>query len=963
MKKRFLAVPFLCAVALTSTGVALTASALDDSKEALTVQDVNYTPDLDGWGSMTLVNFGIKSGITQPTWGNSWNALDTTYVSYVDKTNTSVLETFENCGTSASFNRNGRAGQAGDLITIKEGFTWVGETQTYEMKQDISYLYKTEGSSWVVFNPTTLTPSVTELTVYTQGTAKVTFTTDYDIAPLSCSIADTQYATVTSDGLTATVSGLAEGTTTLNVSCGDVSTTVAITVAEPTAALQSISVTGEINAYKGATGLDLSGLTAKKIYDDGSGIPFEVTADMITGTYDLNTVGDYTLTVTAEEKTATVTLHVLELPALTVNSINLDWAGIMIEFPMATNTHLTTTQIPASGLNNFEVKNSSGENIVGNYNWVYHENYIFSFAACEVGTTVTFKKGFVFGGYEMKEDVTYIFAAAGQPFVVYDAAAHTPTSVSLASATGTNITYVKSSLQLTPTVAPATAATTVKYVSDKPEIATVDANGKITGVGVGTATITATAGSVSTTFAVEVQPELEFQNKLAFGNVYKIWVQKNGTIALPADFTAAPVYVQDGNEVLGSLFALTAENCTLGTVDTTTTGTKSVTATIAYDGKNYEMEIPVEVYAVVDMEIKEVSIVEWFAFSTFVQFPNSTENSANITNGALIPDASKLTYTRADGTNVGIGVYNLGGGNIAIFPAFDTSNGNMTIDNFNQAPFYQVGDRITLQAGLTGYLWTGEFAPTETDSSAIKEGSGMVIPECVLREEVSYVFDGSVWMIYVPYTDFEVRETVSVNVGSSVGLGAIRVPDNATEGNFYYESSNTDVVTVNANGRITGVSVGTATITVTLKDGVAGEIVKTVAVTVSDGIVKLEFAAGTTLTVAKGTETLDLSDLTASFVWASGKTEAADLSNAEVIGYDKDALGETEVTVRVSKDGNTYQAQLTINVVEGDGSEGGNGAGGCSGCSSTLDGVSIMATAALMLGGAALLVWKRKSER
>ncbi len=959
MKKRFLAVPFLCAVALTSTGVALTASALDDSKEAITPVDVNWTSSYAGFaGAATSVNMGEASGDADwtPATEDQKN-----HIVYVNAKNEAIPLTFvDTQGNYFNINRSqDRQAALGDLLTIKSGFTWGAK----EVKQDISYLYEKENTPWVVFNPTTLTPSVTELTVYTQGTAKVTFTTDYDIAPLSCSIADTQYASVTSDGLTATVSGLAEGTTTLNVSCGDVSTTVAITVAEPKAALQSISVTGEINAYKGATGLDLSGLTAKKIYDDSSEIPFEVTADMISGTYDLNTVGDYTLTVTAEEKTATVTLHVLELPALTVNSINLDWAGIMIEFPV--NTGLSTSTIPAEGLNNFIVKDSTGADITNQASWVYHEKYIFSWSKkdFEVGTTVTLKQGFVFCGHEMKQDVTYIYAAAGQPFVVYDAAAHTPTSVSLASATGTNITYVKSSLQLTPTVAPATAATTVKYVSDKPEIATVDANGKITGVGVGTATITATAGSVSTTFAVEVQPELEFQNKLAFGNVYKIWVAKDGALALPADFTAAPVYVQDGNEVLGSLFALTAENCTLGTVDTATTGTKAVTATIAYDGKNYEMEIPVEVYAIVDMEIKEVSIVEWFAFSTFIQFPNSTENSANVTNGALIPDASKLTYTRADGTNVGIGVYNLGGGNIAVFPAFDTSNGNMTIDNFNQAPFYQVGDRITLQAGLTGYLWTGEFAPTETDSSAIKEGTGMVIPECVLREEVSYVFDGSVWMIYVPYTDFEVRETVSVNVGSSVGLGAIRVPDNATEGNFYYESSNTDVVTVNANGRITGVSVGTATITVTLKDGVAGEIVKTVAVTVSDGIVKLEFAAGTTLTVTKGTETLDLSDLTASFVWASGKTEAADLSNAEVIGYDKDALGETEVTVRVSKDGNTYQAQLTINVVEGDGSEGGNGAGGCSGCSSTLDGVSIMATAALMLGGAALLVWKRKSER
>jgi len=72
-----------------------------------------------------------------------------------------------------------------------------------------------------------------------------------------------------------------------------------------------------------------------------------------------------------------------------------------------------------------------------------------------------------------------------------------------------------------------------------------------------------------------------------------------------------------------------------------------------------------------------------------------------------------------------------------------------------------------------------------------------------------------------------------------------------------------------------------------------------------------------TVTVKKGTEKLDLSGLTANLVWASGKTEKADLSKAEIVGYDKDAAGESEVTVKVTVDGKTYQAQLTVRVQRG----------------------------------------------
>ncbi len=1264
MKKRYLAVPFLCAVAFTSAGIALTsASALDDSKPALSVNNVN----LDWAGIMIQFPTETDTGLSTTT----IPAEGLEHFIVKDPTGADITDQASwvyNNNYIFSWSKKDYA--VGTTLTLEQGFVMNG----YEMKSDISYLYATEGSPWVVFDPTYLTPSTTALTVYVDSTATVTFTTNYSIAPLTCTVEDGTKASVVSDGLTATVTGLAEGTTTLNVACGDQTATVNLTVEKMDATLESISVTGELNAYKGASAIDFSTLTATKIYDDGSEVPFNVDASMISGDYDLSVVDDYTLTVTVEGKTAQVTLHVNPMPALSVNNVNLDWASIMIHFPTEPDTGLSTTTLPAEGVEHFivkdptgaditsqanwvynnnyifswtkndyavgttltleqgfvmngyemkedvtylydavgsswvefkptevtatqtdltvhegesttvtfatvpaytnapftytgvdtnvatvafdgykatvsgvaigetsltftcggvsktvninvieatvlnsisvsgeltvskgsaidystlqgtkhysdgstlpfdvdqsmitgsydlnvvgdytltvtldgktaqvalhvvnlpaltvgeinivpsgwgimirfneknsglttsiipesglvglEVKDSSGTNVMNQYNWLYHEDFIFGAPTnqathvFEIGMTITISQGFVFHGYEVKETATYVYAAAGATLGYYDAATQAPTGVTVASPTDNPTTYVKSTLQLQSSVTPATAATTVKYTSSNPAIATVDTyTGVVTGVAVGEVTIYVTAGSATTSILLHVEPELEFQDRLAFTNVYKIWVQKGAEFTIPSDIKVAPVYIQEGNDVYGIEFALNlTTNCAV-TVDTSVTGDAQVTAKVTYEGVQYDMVLDVKVYEVEDMVIKELAIVEWFAFSTFIQFPASTTNLANITDPNLIPNANLLTYTRADGTNVPVGVYNLGTGNIAILPSFEypvDGDGNrvdMNLENFNQAPFYQEGDTITLQAGLTGYLWTGDFAPTATDSNAIKVGTGMVIPECVLSQTVSYVFDGSVWMLYIAYTDFEVNATAEVNVGSAVSLGAVRVPDNATEGVFTYVSSDTSIVTVNANGRITGVKEGTATITVTLDEGVAGKIVKTVTVTVTDGIVRMEIPDGTTLTVTQGTDNLDLSKVPATFVWASGKTETADLTNATVIGYDKDTLGETEVTIRVTVNGKPYQTQLTVIVTEdenaGSGTVGNDGSGnnngntdnngnggsgdgdatgstGCAGCSSSADVLSIVATATLMLGAVAIIRSKRKSNR
>ena len=63
------------------------------------------------------------------------------------------------------------------------------------------------------------------------------------------------------------------------------------------------------------------------------------------------------------------------------------------------------------------------------------------------------------------------------------------------------------------------------------------------------------------------------------------------------------------------------------------------------------------------------------------------------------------------------------------------------------------------------------------------------------------------------------KETTTIFVGASETLEATIAPVNATNQGVAWTSSDTAVATVNANGKVTGISAGTANITVTTADG------------------------------------------------------------------------------------------------------------------------------------------------
>ena len=159
--------------------------------------------------------------------------------------------------------------------------------------------------------------------------------------------------------------------------------------------------------------------------------------------------------------------------------------------------------------------------------------------------------------------------------------------------------FVGGSETLTATVAPADATNQkVTWKSDKPEIATVDANGKVTGVKAGEATITVTTedGGKTATCKVTVKPNLVSEITLA---ALAIYVGESETITA----TVKP------DDATNKALTWTSSDETVATVDATgkVTGVKIGTTTItatARDGSGVSGSCTVTVLS----HVKKVTV-------------------------------------------------------------------------------------------------------------------------------------------------------------------------------------------------------------------------------------------------------------------------------------------------------------------------------------------------------------------
>lgn len=161
------------------------------------------------------------------------------------------------------------------------------------------------------------------------------------------------------------------------------------------------------------------------------------------------------------------------------------------------------------------------------------------------------------------------------------------------------------------------------------------------------------------------------------------------------------------------------------------------------------------------------------------------------------------------------------------------------------------------------------------------------------------------------------KSETSLLVGGNETLTATVLPEDATNQNVTWKSDKPEIATVDANGKVTAVKVGEATITVTTEDGgktatckvtVSETSVAVTGVTLNKTVLTLETGASETLTATVAPAEATNKKVT----WKSDKPEIASVdANGKVTGV---KAGEATITVTTEDGSKTATCKVTVTI-------------------------------------------------
>lgn len=898
--------------------------------------------------------------------------------------------------------------QAGEYILLKKGFVlysvsevngMVGMALTNNLYRpvlvlhhDIAFVY--DGNGWKETVPATSA----EFTNTAEETAKLGVNT---VLPLTWKISEgatepmptftssnPEIATVSENGV---VLGKATGEVTISAKFMGVTATIDLTVgAEPAKSSLDVTVTNGstretsvggtaqyIVAYRGET---LSAaraaecLTAKYLYANGlSGEKFAVTEDMIGFEHFSSAeAGKTSVTVTSGGLSVDVPVWVYDV--VTVDRLAperiVTWGSAMDLYFVDTISDNTGSVesvdlrnkpfygVPREMVSIRSAKTDTTQKSYGIHSigQVNHQQQLLFFngfdgtdvaGSLSVGAVLEFHENYRFyqwidnywvAAYKFAGEVRYVWTGSAWTDYVADAEDFTVEQTEYADMP------VGVRLPLNISCIPQGTYANVSYSSSDETVAEVSAQGILVAKAAGTATITVTMGTVNKEIKVTV---VEAGNQgVALANNRTFYVAENGTF----DVTKVRVKKDLGGGYYGEEIALTSETATFS-LDTSITGKTQLEITVADEANGLHGTVTVQIDVQEAKEIYPDNILcaddnTFFGDAIVIYFQKTFPNTANV-----VPD--KLTAEEKASIIDNI--------------EFLRNGSSVTIDNPCYLTFilsfvpeiagesihtYQQGDTIYLKKGLAFYSWFGDI-----DNNNVPVGEGDYVKVGELKYDVTFTYtsNGKFFMEIAPVNGIAKQETVEVGLNAQYASNVVIVPEYATSGEWFFSSADESIATVNANGLITGKSIGQTTVTAILKKSDGTEIsTVTFTVKVLDVVQSLKITSESPVHLDAGAD-LVVSDLIGRFgikgvkLMASGlEGDEVDLSNARVTGYDPDLTGEQTLTFRVTVDGKSVTGTLTISV-------GTSGSDGCGSCAA-----SVSSVWALLAVAAALVVGRRK---
>jgi Zn-dependent metalloprotease/uncharacterized protein YjdB/fibronectin type 3 domain-containing protein len=233
------------------------------------------------------------------------------------------------------------------------------------------------------------------------------------------------------------------------------------------------------------------------------------------------------------------------------------------------------------------------------------------------------------------------------------------------------------------------------------------------------------------------------------------------------------------------------------------------------------------------------------------------------------------------------------------------------------------GDTVTLAAAVTptdasnkNITWSSDDTSVATVDTkgkviAVRDGTATIT---VTTADGGYTAECYVTVQSVPVSGISLdRTTAELSVGQSINLTATVSPEDATNKNVTWISSDTSVATVNNAGKLTAVGEGEAAITVTTADGgyaaecsVIAHWMPTTGVSLNKTETGLKI--GETLGLIASMEPIDASNR--NVTWSSSDNSVATVDNKGIVT--PTGKGTTTITVTTEEGGYTASCSVTV---------------------------------------------------
>jgi uncharacterized repeat protein (TIGR02543 family) len=344
-------------------------------------------------------------------------------------------------------------------------------------------------------------------------------------------------------------------------------------------------------------------------------------------------------------------------------------------------------------------------------------------------------------------------------------------------------------LTITPTILPANATNnSVTYTSSNPAIATVTNNsniGTVFGLAAGTAIITTRTedGGFTATSTITVKGGFPVPGKIEAENYSSMFgVQTEGASDVGGTLNVG--FIETGDYMNYPL-------------EVSSAGTYTLNLRVSNNGTGAG-----------GFQIRSGSTV---LANVSIPVTGGWQTWQTVSSSLTLPAGVQTIQIYCSATGFNINWFELTGGGTTSF-TLTTSGTNGTVVKSPNQTTYTSGSIVSLTATPnSGYSFTGWAG----------DATGTANPLSVtMSANKNITANFSLTNTNVAVTGVTLAPgTASVAVGSTVALTATVSPANATDKTVSYSSSNTAVATVNAAGVVSGVSAGTATITVTTQDG------------------------------------------------------------------------------------------------------------------------------------------------